>query len=58
MTDPRDIAWKAIDEVIAVGLTKHVAEGWRDEPQDFHLDKGCRHLMTYKLIRNGHIPPD
>jgi hypothetical protein len=28
------------------------------EPQDNHLDKAVRHIMTHKLIRDGNQAPD
>lgn len=58
MIDPREAAWKAVDDMMSEGLKKHVADKWRVEPQDNHLDKAVRHIMTYKLIRDGNQKPD
>ncbi len=58
MSDPRTIAWHAVDEMIMEGLKKHDPDAWRTEPQDNHLDKAVRHIMTYKLIRDGNQKPD
>ena len=58
MSDPRRRAWEAVDDMIAEGLKKHRAEGWREEPMDNHLDKAIRHICTHKLIRDGNAKPD
>lgn len=33
-------------------------ETWRDKPEDYHLTKALRHIITYQMIRDGHQPPD
>ena len=59
MKDPRQIAYDTVDELLKIGLAQgHQAEKWRDEPQDNHLDKCIRHIMTFKLMRDGNQKPD
>lgn len=58
MTDPRNTAWHVVDEMLIEGEKKHRRQSWLDEPEDNHLDKAIRHVMTYKLIRDGNQPPD
>jgi hypothetical protein len=58
LSDPRWVAWDAVDQMMTEGLKKHRAEGWRAEPQDNHLDKAVRHVMTFKLIRDSNQKPD
>ena len=57
-TDPRDAAWMAVNEMIEEGLKKHEAEGWRQEDRRMHALKALRHLATYLLILDSHVPPD
>lgn len=53
------VAFLTCRELLEQGLKQgHHAESWRDEPQDNHLDKAVRHIMTYKLIRDGNQIPD
>ena len=56
--DPREVAATAVEQMIQEGLKKHVADRWRTEPQDNHLDKAVRHIMTFKLISDGNQKPD
>lgn len=59
---PSDLALTAFltcRELLEQGLRQgHMAESWRDEDQNNHLDKAVRHIMTYKLIRDGNQKPD
>jgi len=57
-SDPRLIASQAVDEMIAEGLKKHIAEGWRTEDIRMHILKAQRHLSTFLLILDGHAPQD
>jgi hypothetical protein len=38
--------------------SKHPAWTWLDEDEDEHLDKAIRHILTYKIIREGYQKPD
>lgn len=56
---PQLIAYTTIFEMMEEGLAKgHLPDGWKDEPQDNHLDKAVRHIMTHKLQRDGNAPKD
>lgn len=56
--NPSVAAVQAIVEMMSLGAAKHASESWFTEPQDNHLDKAVRHIMTFKLIRDGNSPPD
>lgn len=48
------IAINAITKTLKEGAKKPRPCHWLDESQDMHLDKGTRHVSTFRLIRNGH----
>jgi hypothetical protein len=56
--DPRQVAAFAVDEMIAEGLKKHADEAWRTQSASMHIDKAIRHVITHRLIKDGHQPPD
>jgi hypothetical protein len=58
MNEPHDLAGEVVGRVLREGTKTHNGEAWRDEPQDKHLDKAVRHIMTHKLIRDGHQASD
>ena len=39
-------------------IAKHEPWTWMDEPEDEHLHKALRHILTYQLIRDGQAPID
>jgi hypothetical protein len=39
-------------------ISKHPPFNWTTEPESAHLEKGMRHLLTYKLQRDGQQKPD
>ena len=49
-SDPRQVAANSVDEIIAEGLKKHLAEGWRTENIRMHCLKAQRHLSTFMLM--------
>ena len=58
MSDPRQIAADAVDQMIQEGLKKNVAERWRQEDLRMHVLKAQRHLATFLLMLDGHSKPD
>jgi hypothetical protein len=51
MTDPRQVAWDAVDRVLKKGIAQgHASESWRSEPVTMHLSKGSRHGNTAMLL--------
>lgn len=57
-SDPRQLAYDTVEEMIAVGALKHRPEDWRTEDIRMHVLKAQRHLATFLLILDGHAPPD
>lgn len=53
---------KAIKTIMlgAGRIGKYPSFNWAsdDESEDSHLEKGMRHFLTYKLIRDGYQKPD
>jgi len=58
LPEPWEEAFLTVREVMAEGLKKHAQDSWRFEPEDNHLDKSARHILTAKLIRDENSPPD
>ncbi len=58
MIDPAELAKAIVTEVLVEGAKTHGGEDWRAEPTDKHLDKGLRHVLTWRLMRDGHQKPD
>jgi hypothetical protein len=57
--NPQALAYLTIAEMQDIGLAKgHQLEAWKTEPLNNHLDKACRHILTYKLIKEGNSPDD
>ena len=56
---PATLAGYAIIDVMSEGSAKDGRDdSWKDKPKDYHLDRALRHIVTYKLIRDGNQPPD
>lgn len=55
---PAFAVFQAVVEIMRMGAGKHIRNSWYIEPQDNHLDKGMRHCLTAKLIRDGNQKPD
>lgn len=55
---PAFVSFGIVNDIMKLGLKKHAADSWRTEPEDNHIDKGLRHGLSYKLIRDGNSPPD
>jgi hypothetical protein len=52
--DPKYAAFQAVAEVMALGSSKDGKDdSWREKPINYHLDRGIRHAITYKLIAEG-----
>ncbi|HEX3149219.1 MAG TPA: dATP/dGTP diphosphohydrolase domain-containing protein [Gemmataceae bacterium] len=58
MKNPHILAYMIIDQVLSDGMKTHPNDDWRNEPQDKHLDKAMRHILTHKLVRDGHQKPN
>lgn len=48
-----DLAKKAIIETLHEGKKKHGPNEFLTHP-DYHIDRAIRHLVTARLIRDGH----
>ena len=55
---PPHVNFWIVNEIMQLGAKKHIEGAWAIEPQDNHLDKGIRHCLTAKLIRDGNQKPD
>ena len=52
--DPRDVAFKAVAEVMRAGSAKDGRdESWRRKPGFFHLTKAIRHATTHLMQKMG-----
>ena len=50
MIDPAELSKQIVQEVISKGSTKDGCdETWRDKPQNYHLHKAVRHIMSFLL---------
>ena len=59
MKHPSSEAARVIVQVMSRGSAKDGRdESWRDKPQDYHLDRALRHIISHKLIRDGNQPAD
>lgn len=56
--NPASLAYSTITQVIEENRGKHKGGSWMDDPQNRHLSKAIRHIETYRMIRDGDIPPD
>jgi hypothetical protein len=50
MIDPRDIAWRSVDDMLNAGAKKHRKHAWKEEPLSMHIQKGARHAITAELL--------
>jgi len=57
-SDPRWVAFCAVEKMMNEGLKKHQQHVWRTEPHFNHVGKGIRHGITHQLIAEGNQPPD
>jgi hypothetical protein len=52
-----ELAKTAIIETLHEGKKKHSPNEFLTHP-DYHIDRAIRHLVTARLIRDGHQPAD
>ena len=52
--------WDKISDILMSPgrIAKHLPYTWKDEPEDEHLNKAVRHILTHQIQRDGQQPDD
>lgn len=56
---PAELAARIIENVMLAGSAKEGCDdSWIERPNNHHLDRAIRHILTHKLIAEGNQEPD